>query len=368
MSEHKTNSDIRISNTKRLTNLLFRKGQMTKQELALALGISQPTVATILKDLEAKGLVRDGEVQVSTGGRKPLCHVPVFDAKYSVGVESGRHVVRMVILDLGNNCIASEEHELEREYSDAYWKKINELINAFVASNHIDETKLLNVGITIDETMRNGVVISEHESIKPIDLEAVANLFDYEVFFQSSAKMAAIAQIWASETSDEFVYISLGTNIRGAMVTDNHVNNFEAVNCEFGYILEQGNTKDSGVKLVDRLGASAILDKSGLKNLEAFAKKVEAGDKLCNQLLDDYIEALSRFLFNIHMIFGWKIIIGGRLSPLVQDYKQRIEDKIYELCKWEGTTKSIFEISEMKEQAAVIGAALLPIDNFLSRI
>jgi len=326
MIEHKTNSDIRIANTKRLTNILFRKGPMTKQELAAQLGISQPTVATILKELEAKGLVRDGEVMGSTGGRKPLCHVPIYDAKYSIGVESGRHVVRIIILDLGNNCVAFEECEMERDYSESYWRTINDLIKSFIKANEIDEEKVLSVGITIDETMRDGAMIASHESIATVDLDVAANFFDFEVSFQSSAKMAAIAQIWMNEAKDNFIYLSLGTNIRGAMVYDSQVIDFNRINCEFGYILEPGAEMGKERKLIDGLSAATLLERAGVKHLPQFKEKVLAGDELCNQLLDEFINGLSMFIFNLHMIFGWDVIIGGRLSPIIVDNKELIEN------------------------------------------
>jgi len=102
--------------------------------------------------------------------------------------------------------------------------------------------------------------------------------------------------------------------------------------------------------------------------LQELKEKLDANDEQCISILNEYIDILSTFLFNLHMIFGWDIVIGGRLTPLIVYNRELIEDKIYELCKWEGVKKSFFEISKIGEKSAVIGAALLPIDRYLSAI
>lgn len=363
MVEYKTNGDIRISNTKRLVNLLFRKGQMTKQELANQLGISQPTVATILKDLKQKGLVKDGEIMDSTGGRKPQCHMPVFDAKYSVGVESTRTSVRIVLLDLGSNRIASNEYKLKRVYCAEYWKKVNELLHAFVNEHQIDRTRMLDIGITIDETMKEELLVPSKEGDIPVDLEEAARQFDFKVFIRSSSKMAAVAQIWTNEERDRYLYINLGTNIRGAMVYENRVLDFAEVNCEFGNMListDSGKSK----KLSDELSAELLLSKAGVEHVTEFMAKLDEGDVYCQELLDGYIRALSNFLYNMHIIYGWDIIIGGRMSKLVEKYKPRIDEVILELSDFKEDIDSVFVISKHGEYSAVMGAAMLPIDRF----
>ena len=84
--ESTKNSDVRANNRKRVVNTLFREGPMTKQELALRLDISLPTVTLLLKEITEKGLVTKGEVLSSTGGRKPVCITPVEILHQSLGI------------------------------------------------------------------------------------------------------------------------------------------------------------------------------------------------------------------------------------------------------------------------------------------
>ena len=361
--EYKTNIDIRVANTKRLVNLLFRKGQMTKQELANQLGLSHQTVATIIKDLEKKGLVQDGEVLESTGGRKAQCHMPVYDAKYSLGVESSRNLVRIVLLDLGSNRLATKEYELKRAYSTEYWKKINDLIHTFIEENQIDESKLLDIGITIDETMKEEILVPSKKDGVSMDLEEAEKQFDYKVFIRSAAKMAAVAQIWTNEERDRYLYVNIGTHVRGAMVFENMVIDFAEINCEFGNMLITAGSEPKR-RIAEEISAESLLEKAKVEHVADFIAKVESKDTYCNQLLDEYISSLSVFLHNMHVIYGWDIIIGGRMSKLISKYKYRIDEAIANLNEFKEHIGSVFTVSKHGEYSAVMGAAMLPIDRF----
>ncbi|MBO5656726.1 MAG: ROK family transcriptional regulator [Agathobacter sp.] len=336
---------------------------MTKQELATQLGISQPTVATILKELEKRGLVKDGEIMESTGGRKPLCHMPIYDAKYSIGVESARNLVRIVMLDLGANPIAIKEYDLKRNYSPQYWKQVNGFIHDFIEEFKIDREKILDIGITIDETMKEELLVPSKSGGDAIDLEEAEKQFDFKVFIRSSSKMAAVAQIWTAEERDRFLYINLGTNIRGAMVFENLVIDYAQLNCEFGNMVLSGGQTPSR-KLAEELSAESLLDKAGVVHVAEFLDKLDQGDAACEALLEEYIQALSIFLYNMHVIYGWDIIIGGRMSSLVSKYKSRIDEAISNLNQFKEDQGSVFTVSKHGEYSAVIGAAMLPIDRY----
>ena len=149
---------------------------MTKQELSTKLGISQPTVATILKELTAAGLVEEGNVLDSTGGRKAQTHSPIKDARYSVGVDVTEDFIRMVVLNLGNEIIAMDTKQHEFAYTDDDWKRVSSEINAFIENNNIPADKLLDLGITIEAPMREDEIVVENEAYAHIDLKRLPSL------------------------------------------------------------------------------------------------------------------------------------------------------------------------------------------------
>ena len=336
---------------------------MTKQELSMKLGISQPTVATILKELTAAGLVEEGNVLDSTGGRKAQTHSPVKDARYSVGVDVTEDFLRMVVINLGNEIIAMDAKQHKFAYSDDDWKRVSSEVYAFIKENNIPADRLLDLGITIEAPMREGEIVVENEAYAHIDLKKAATFFDYPVKFRNNAKMAAMSQVWGGMRKDTFVFIRLDNTIRGAMMYNGMPIDFGKINCEFGQ-LHSVNMGENVLNSV--LGRRALLDKSNSTSVHTFIQRVEDGDELCQKLLDEYILEFSMFLYDMHCVFGWEIVIGGSMAKLVDKYHDRFDKTIRDYYYLAKPENEIFSITEFKEMDAAVGAALLPIDRFLS--
>ena len=113
--EAKTNSDVRSNNRKRLVNLLFMQGEMTKQEMVGRLDMSLATVNYLVRELTERGLLTAGTAKDSTGGRKPVCICPVYDARFSIGVEAASDELHLVLLDLGGHILAKETVPMKQE-------------------------------------------------------------------------------------------------------------------------------------------------------------------------------------------------------------------------------------------------------------
>jgi hypothetical protein len=127
---------------------------MTKQELAWNLNMSLPTVNVIIKNLTDQGLVSKGEVLKSTGGRKATKLTPVYDARYSVGIEGSQTELRIVLVDLGINQLATECYPLGVENKKEYWDNINSIVSDFIARNVPDKDKLLGVALALQIPMK----------------------------------------------------------------------------------------------------------------------------------------------------------------------------------------------------------------------
>ena len=63
---------VKAHNRSAMAQYLYGHSHVTKQELERELGLSLPTITQNLHALEDDGLIRKGELQDSTGGRKPM--------------------------------------------------------------------------------------------------------------------------------------------------------------------------------------------------------------------------------------------------------------------------------------------------------
>lgn len=361
MSTPNTNRDVRINNRKRLFRILFKNGEMTKQEMAASLNVSLSTITNLLRDLEQKGLVTTGKLQDSTGGRKASSYIPLYDAKVSLGAEVTPGGIRIALLDLGCNLLGTEYHAIELEDTPEYWTNLDQLLGGFGMKHIQDESRLLNVGITLEETMQDGKIIQKTGHGAKLNLSKVQQYFKRPIEFRNSTKMAAVAHIWTFGDEENFVYIKLGNHIRGSLAHEGNILDFSGINGEFGEMLFPGNKKT----LNSHFNISAIYQALGYTDLAAFQQAVRNQEPQALKSWYLYLDDLSVLLYNIYCIFGWKIIIGGTVSPLLGEYLDYVMDKIYEFNVFRKVSIPDIRISSLGEYGSAVGAAMLPIDRFM---
>lgn len=361
--ESTKNSDVRINNRKRVVNTLFRGGPLTKQDLALKLDISLPTVTLLLKELTNKGLIEKGDILQSTGGRKPVCIAPVYNAKYAIGAEVSMYEFRLVLVDLGANVLARESHPLGIQNTEQYWQQLNTILMDFIDCNVEEKDKLLDVGITLQVSIQDGAIIPKKNlpSRCIVDLNMAASCFSIPIKFYNSAKAAAIAQVWSLNDRENFTFVSLGSYIGGAMIYDGVIMDFMGANGEFGRIV----IADRQRKMDDCCTANSLCERAGVERLSEVFEQIELGNESISKIWDEYLDILSVFLHNLYSIFGWKIVLGGSMSPYLDRYQDRIKQRLFALSDFEEDETMFFEVSDLGKFGAAVGAALLPTDEFL---
>src|SRR5947209_16194796 len=79
---------------------IFRRGPITRPEIATATNLSKPTVSAAVSRLEQGGLVRAASRRAGQRGRKPLAYVVSSRAGFVVGGDIGGSNVRVAAADL----------------------------------------------------------------------------------------------------------------------------------------------------------------------------------------------------------------------------------------------------------------------------
>src|ERR1700734_1133876 len=74
---------------------IFRKGPITRPEIAAATSLSKPTVSAAVSRLEQGGLVRADGTRAGQRGRKPVSYVVSSRAGFVVGGDIGGSNVRV---------------------------------------------------------------------------------------------------------------------------------------------------------------------------------------------------------------------------------------------------------------------------------
>src|SRR5438270_13605522 len=74
---------------------IFRKGPITRPEIATATSLSNPTVSSAVSRLEREGLVHASGRRTGQRGRKPVAHVVGSRAGLGVGPDVGGSDIRL---------------------------------------------------------------------------------------------------------------------------------------------------------------------------------------------------------------------------------------------------------------------------------
>ncbi|MCI8896036.1 MAG: ROK family transcriptional regulator [Lachnospiraceae bacterium] len=363
--EAKTNSDVRSNNRKRLVNLLFMQGEMTKQEMVGRLDMSLATVNYLVRELTERGLLTAGTAKDSTGGRKPVCICPVYDARFSIGVEAASDELHLVLLDLGGHILAKETVPMKQENTCVYWQQVGKRIRAFGEEHKIDKEKLLDVGITLGVTMQDERLVERKYGYPgfAMDLAAAREGLSMPVHFRNSTKMAAVAHCWQGTRQGSFLYVNLGQKLSAAFVHEGNVLDFAGLNGELGCMLAAGEPK---VRYLDEiLSRETICQRTGSRNLAEFFGRLKAQEPESCAYWETYLGDLSAFLYNLYCMLGWRIVIGGSSSPYLAEYLPAVEEQIRRHYPFEGPEDRILSTSVLGEYGAAVGAAMLPVDQYL---
>ncbi|WP_432402806.1 ROK family transcriptional regulator [Wukongibacter sp. M2B1] len=369
------------SNKAKILNLVYENREITKQEIAKALGLSIPTVISNVNLLLEDGILEEYGVAASTGGRKPVIIRFVKDSKYSIGVEISSKVTRIILTNL------YLEIKTDRSFSNVGLKGINDIIDKLkqTITEIIEEYKIsyediLGIGFSLPGIVDEENLYLENApniGFKNIDFKEFEDKLGMAIYMENDANAAALAEsvIGIAKSKSNLVYLEISEGIGAGIVANGFL--YKGQNKKAGEI---GHMKISmedlrcncGRKGCWELYASerALLgsynnrsDKM-IDSLEELFSECSKGDELVKNVIEEYIDYLSMGIQNIILAFSPEyVIIGGKISRyediLIRPLTKRILQESSLLGSY--NTKIIF--SKLKEDSSILGATLLPISR-----
>ena len=213
-------SVLREMNRQQLYRTLFATGPVTRPQLAGIVGLSQPTVISVLADLERMGLAQVAGRPGSSAGRPAYLYEANAQAGAVAAVDIGRKWVRVVVADLAGSPLA--QHNVRNTAQSA--KSLTTLASNTVTAAAI-EAGLTRDAITHTVIGSPGVFDPQRGRVSlaanlpgwvDTDLSAtVADEFGDSVTIENDANLAAIGEhtSGACRTIRNFVYLHVGTGV-----------------------------------------------------------------------------------------------------------------------------------------------------------
>lgn len=407
----RTVRDLRRGNRARVLQRLYFDGPLSRQELGPATGLSSGSISNVVAELAAEGLLEEAGVVDSDGGRPRTLLRVAPGGGLLIGIDIGETRIRVELFDLSLTELARTERLLAQHGYDV--SRIVGHVRSGVADvlrdAGADPRRLLGIGIGVPGIIERDApdgAIGDVGSVvhgQTIDWSAVpferllrdAVRVPPEVpfFIDNGAKTLGQAEMWfgggrgAGASAIALIGSGVGACVNHGDLLDEDRSS-QAL--EWGHTTVQLRGRRCRCGSIGCLeayaGAEAMRerwheaggplpadadDETALAALLAAAYPGPGGepDPLAVALLDETAECLGAALGDLINLFlperillgGWAgLLIGPHLLPDIRRYAQ-------EYALRHAAARTTIEMGRLGPDAVTVGAATLPLADFLAR-
>lgn len=380
-----------------IINLLYYENSYSIADLSELIGKSIPSTTKVVNELIARSFIAEHGYARSTGGRRAAKYTinPNLN-KFILSVAIDQHYSRAVVYNLANQeCTPIFSTENHLDHADSF-QNIVAIINQALGHRPFKQNEILGIGISLpgfvdNKQGTNGSFLDKNEQLYHIKRE-IENEFQLPTFIENDSTAIAIAEqnFGKAKTASHALIINMGWGVGLGIIVDNKLfRGHSGYAGEFSHIplSESGKLCSCGKKgcLEVEASLSAAVeraeemikngDKSPLKDLfvQDHLKKSETlirlaleGDQLAIYTLNKSGYMLGKGIATlIHIMNPEKVILSGRGSRAGAILMPQIQTAINEFCIPKIAQKTTIEISELKNNAQLIGSACLVLEYSL---
>lgn len=206
-----------------ILEVIRKNGPISRTDISKITELNIVTVSNYVNHYIKTGLVVEGELDESTGGRKPVLVELNPKAGYIVGV--GLNMLNMVgvLVDLEINVITELKRERLPENSEAVVNQMVDLAAEMMEKSEVDKTKIVGVGVGIPGIIdERGRTIRWPQSLGEKDISVCLSIKDtfekrlnVPTFVENDANAAVLGEKWLGLDRDvrHLVYMFSGVGV-----------------------------------------------------------------------------------------------------------------------------------------------------------
>jgi predicted NBD/HSP70 family sugar kinase len=321
---------------------IFRRGPITRPEIAAATHLSKPTVSAAVSRLEHGGLVRAAGRRAGQRGRSPVAYVVSSHAGFVVGADIGGSNVRVAAADLFGEPLCDVKAPTAKDGSRAVGVQILEMVSKVIDRAGAIHGRPLALGVSspgvVDQT--SGRVTSLAYNVVPEGgfdpLEVIRDRFDLPVLIENNVNLAAVGERWfgLARGVSTLVFIAVGAGIgMGIIIEDELVRGAHGAAGEIGYLPLVGDPFNPRHRLhgglEDEIGAAGIVaafnhrrgdDDPELSSAHEVFELAESGSGPARAVVDHVASRLGTAVATVCAILDPELVVlGGGIgaSPLL---------------------------------------------------
>ncbi|MET9593943.1 ROK family transcriptional regulator [Streptomyces sp. NPDC006516] len=407
----RTVRDLRRGNRARVLQRLCFDGPLSRQELGPATGLSSGSISNVVAELVSEGLVEEAGIVDSDGGRPRTLLRIASGGGLFVGIDIGETRVRVELFDLSlaeitrtDRLLAQHGYDVERIVGH-----VRSGVSDVLRDAGADPRMLLGIGIGVPGIIERdapearggpGAVVHGQTigwSAVPFERllrEAVDVPPEVPFFIDNGAKTLGRAEMWfgggrgADAAAVALIGSGVGASVNRGDILDEDLSNAAL---EWGHTTVQMRGRRCRCGSIGCLeayaGAEAMRerwqeaggplppdadDERALAALLAAAYPGPGGgaaDPVAVSILDETAECLGAALADLVNLFlperillgGWAgLLIGPHLLPEIRRYAQ-------EYALRHAVARTTIDLGHLGPDAVTVGAATLPLADFLAR-
>lgn len=346
-----------------ILEVIRKNGPISRTDISKITELNIVTVSNYVNHYIKKNLVVEGELDESTGGRKPVLVELNPKSGYIVGVGLNMMSVVGVLVDLEINVIAEIKRERSPENSETLIQNMVDLAAEIIEKAGIDREKIAGVGVGVPGIIdERGRTIRWPQSLGEKDLSVCLSIKDtfekrlnIPTFVENDANAAVLGEKWLGLDRDvrHMVYMFSGVGC-GVLVNGEIYRGASGAAGELG-INSGKSTKEYAEEIAPQLGrwgmdlgtvegAKAALAKGEptlLKdyveghadqlNFKHIVRGVKEKDPVALRLIDKAGQDLGKKIaFLVNLLNPEIVVIGGGIedcgAPLLDSIKQTVKD------------------------------------------
>jgi len=354
-------------NERRILRLLRLYPGMPRSALNDHLDLTQQSIYRIVDTLEDRGMVRLGAPVPGQGRGQPSPSLHLNrDYAYSCGISIHADSIYIYFMSFDGKLVAQDSFCLAGKNMAAALSKVRETLAKLRSRHGLTEDANLGIGVgfagyNVGGTRFNGPLPLHEWSLIELG-PLLSNEFGKPVWVLNAGQIAAAgeAMFGVGRYIQHFAYLFIGYGFGGGLISNGELllgGNGNAG--EFACILDptEVDRRPALMHLMARLEANGVQ----VPSVDHLKREFRADWPGVKEWLDDITPVYNRLINAIWAVFGPQaIVFGGQVPPALA--RMLIERTVsFEIPRYgvpHPPAKLI--VSEVKEDAAAIGAAAVP--------
>jgi len=384
----------------RLIKNLYQKGASTANEICGSMGISLPTVNTLLTDLIRSGEVIKQGRAASQGGRKPDLYRLAPDAFYVLAVDLSKYAVSLALYNCQQTQVKDKViHKLVLNNEAETFEQLCLHLESYISASGFSSQKIIAIGISMPGLIDSKAGINHtYFNFGGKSLQAhLESRFPQAVFLENDARAMTLAEFkfGAAKSAQNVLGIFVGWGIGLGIVIDGklyqgtsgfagefaHSPLFESqeINCTCG---KKGCLEAiaSGTSIVRMAEEALLLDKDSILARMAKAYKgpldpnlvvnaAKEGDQRAITILSDVGLNLGRGIsMLIQLLNPELIVLGGVVAEANQYILTPIQQalNVYSMAK--SREKTQLALYQLGNDVGLVGAIAVVTDKLFEEV